>query len=337
VAAGLHNGQVGETTADRSTAVAFLGIVLFGGLNGLAVKLTLLELDPFWGAALRLIVAAALLGAIMLLRRLPLPRGRALIGSLLYGLLGFAAFFALMYYGLVDAPAGLVMVILALVPLLTLLLAVVHGLEPLRRRGLAGALLAIVGVLLIFGERVGAAGELAVPLPSLLAVVAASVVLAESGVAVKYFPRAHPVVNNAIAMTVGGVILLAAAVVAGERLALPAATETVVSVAYLVIFGSIGLFMLFLYVIERWTASATSYALLLMPLVTILGGAIWLAEPITPALLGGGALVLAGVYFGAFAPSFARPLPGLFRRPAMATAGGGEISEPPVLSGPNCP
>ena len=69
--------------------------------------------------------------------------------------------------------------------------------------------------------------------------------------------------------------------------------------AYLIGPGSIGVFMLALYVLARWTASATSYAFLLFPLVAIALGAVLLGEPVQPSFLLGGAVVLVGVYVGA--------------------------------------
>jgi drug/metabolite transporter (DMT)-like permease len=68
------------------------------------------------------------------------------------------------------------------------------------------------------------------------------------------------------------------------------------------LFGSIGVFVLTLYVLARRTASATSYSLLLIPIVPVLLGA-WLAHATTTlGFLIGGVIVLAGVYSGAVAP-----------------------------------
>jgi drug/metabolite transporter (DMT)-like permease len=66
-----------------------------------------------------------------------------------------------------------------------------------------------------------------------------------------------------------------------------------------VIAGSIGVFWLYVVVIRRWTASAASYQLVLIPLVTVVLSA-WLQdERITWAFAAGSILVLAGVYVGA--------------------------------------
>ncbi|MDQ6794857.1 MAG: EamA family transporter [Chloroflexota bacterium] len=239
--------------------------------------------------------------AIVALRRVPLPRGSVLIGSFLYGALGFGAAFGFIYWGLVRTPAGLAPVILALVPLLAFLLAVGQGLEHFRRQSLAGALLALVGIAIVFSERVGAGA----PLGSMLAVLAAAC-MAESNVVVKRFPKCHPVANNAIAMGTGAAILLALSVVAGDAHVLPTETRTWTAVAYVSLAGSVAVFSLFLFVIQRWTASSTSYVMLLMPLVTVVLGAALAGESITPAFLAGGAFVLSGVYVGAFAPPIFR-------------------------------
>jgi drug/metabolite transporter (DMT)-like permease len=74
----------------------------------------------------------------------------------------------------------------------------------------------------------------------------------------------------------------------------------------------VGLFVLVLLVVRRWTASATSYMFVLFPVVTMALGA-WLAdEPVTAQGLTGAGLVTLGVWFGALSPNarrLAAPLP----------------------------
>ena len=315
---------------DRTTLLAFLGIVVLGGVNGTAIKVSNLELGPFWGAALRFGLASLIFFSLVVVRRVPLPRGRRLAGSVLYGLLSFGVTFALVNWGLVQAPAGVAQIILALVPLLTLLLAVGQGIECFRVQSLAGSLLAIVGVAFVFAERLSAE----VPLLALLAIVGAAFSIAQANVVVKRFPRSDPTANNAVAMGTGALMLFALALVFGDPVRVPTEPSTWLALGYLVVVGSVIVFSMYLYVIVRWTASATSYALLLMPLVAVAVAAAWLGEQITPAVIAGGALVLAGVYLGAFAPSVARPLPGLVRR---ASRRAGATAGPPVLQTPNCP
>lgn len=287
---------------DRLTLAVFLLSCLLGGANGVGIRFSNMELPPFWGAFLRFAGASLLLFAVVLLRRPPMPQGRALTGVLLYGLLGFGASYAFIYWGLVAVPAGLGQVVLALVPLLTFFLAMTHGQERFRWKGLLGAVLAIAGIGIAYSGQLS--GD--VPLLSLLAVAASAACMAEAAVVVKQFPRSDAVVTNAIAMGTGALILLALSFVAGEQWSLPAKTATWTAVVYLVIVGSIAVFTLYLFVLRRWTASATTYGFVLIPFVTVLVSAWLTGEAITPALLVGGALVLVGVWIGAIMQPTAR-------------------------------
>jgi drug/metabolite transporter (DMT)-like permease len=112
----------------------------------------------------------------------------------------------------------------------------------------------------------------------------------------------HPVMTNAIGMTAGAVVLLLAAVLAGETFALPAEGETQLAVLYLVA-ATVALFLAMLYVIQRWTASATAYVFVLMPIVALIVGALIADEEITATTILGGAIVFGGVYLGALARS----------------------------------
>ena len=280
---------------DRLTLLAFSTTILLGGANFVAVRFSNRELPPFWGASLRFAVASLLFFALVAALRLALPRRRALLGAVLYGTLTFGGTYALLYWGLVQVPAGLASLIMASGPLLTLLFAVAHRLEPFRLRGLLGALLALAGIGLMFAGP----AQTNIPLLSLLAVLAGAACAAEASVLVKMLPGAHPITTNALGMASGALVLLAFSLLAGEARALPTEPDTWMALAYLVLLGSVGLFALFLFVIRRWTASATAYAFVLFPLVAVVLSALLEGEPVTLGLLAGGALVPAGVYLGA--------------------------------------
>jgi drug/metabolite transporter (DMT)-like permease len=123
---------------------------VIGGSNFVAVRFSNRELDPLWGAGLRFGLAAVVFGVLCAALRLPLPRGRVLGLVLIYGLLAFAVTYGCLYWALQEVPAGIGAVVMAVGPLLTLLLAVAHGMERLSGRALAGALVALVGSVVIF-------------------------------------------------------------------------------------------------------------------------------------------------------------------------------------------
>jgi drug/metabolite transporter (DMT)-like permease len=283
---------------DRLTLGAFLLFVTLAGGNIVAIRYVsceTCELEPFWAASSRFLLAAVVLAAIALALRAQVPRGRALMGAVLYGVLGFAAPFGLAYWGFQSASAGFGAVILATIPLLTLFFAFAHRQERFRVAGLVGGLLAVAGTMVIFREGVGGG----VPIGSLVAFLIAAACFAETNVVVKAFPRVHPAALNAIGLGVGGALLLLLSVLVGEEHAVPELARTWLAQAYLVVLGSVALFSLYVFVIHRWTASAVSYEGVLIPLVAIVL-AWWLQdEEITWAFLAGSVLVLLGVYVGA--------------------------------------
>lgn len=286
--------QAGRSPA-RSVLAAFAGAVLIGGTNFVAVKFSNEELDPLFGAGLRFSAGAVILLAIMRLMGLSFPGRRETAGAMVYGALGFAVSYACLYYALVGLNAGTTAVFMAATPLVTLALAVLHRQERFTLRGLMGGLLAVGGIALISVDSLGGDLRPAYLVAALLGVVA----VAESSVIVKGFPRAHPITTNGIGMTVGGILLLVASLAFREEWLVPQRTKTWLVLLWLVVAGSVGLFVLFLYVIKRWTASASVYALTLMPLVAVALGALIADESITVELLVGGGLVIAAVYVGA--------------------------------------
>lgn len=281
---------------DGRTLAAFAGVVLFGGVNALAVKASVVELAPLWSAGVRFAVAGVLLIVIVAATKRSFPRGRSFTGALLYGVLAFAASYALIYSALRDVPAGTTMVLISVVPLATFGLAIAHGQERFHVQGLIGSLIALGGVAVIVADQLSAA----VPIASLLLILVGVAFIAESGVIVKWIPRSDPFATNAVAMLAGSGILLVVSLASGEAWGIPAEPVTWLSIAYLVVFGSIGLFGLYLFALRRWTASAVSYATLLMPLVTVPLAAALIAEQVSLSFALGGAIALAGVYVGAF-------------------------------------
>ena len=283
---------------ERLTLLAFIVSTILGGNNAIAVRFSNAELPPFFGAAIRFAAASLILFVIVVALRLPLPGGRSLVGILIFGALQFGISYALIYWSLLQVPAGLFQVILALVPLLTFLLAMLHRQESFQWRLLLGGLIAVSGIAVIFWDGIKAD----IPLPALVAAILSAACIAESVVLLKSFPKSHPVTTNAVAMAMGAAILFVTSWLFREVPKLPTQTTTWMAILYLIFFGSIITFILALYVLSHWTASATSYQLVVMPLVTVLFAS-WLAnERITFSLIVGGLLVLLGVCIGVFLP-----------------------------------
>ena len=291
--AGTENAAVRD---DTTALGAFIAMCVIAGGNVVAIRYLVARrgLDPLWTASTRFFAAALIFAVIAVVLRAPMPRGNALVGAVLYGALGFGGFFGFGYWGLRDAPAAAGGVILATAPLITFLLALAHRIERFRWSGILGAAIVVGGTAVVVSDGL----DRGVPFSALLAILAAAACGAEGSIIVKLSPRVHPAAMNAIGMAVAAVVLLGLSVVFDESYALPDTGLAWLSQAYLVVFGSVGVFALYLFVLGKWTASAVSYEFVLIPLAGIVFAAWLLDESITGAFAIGAVLVVIGVYLG---------------------------------------
>jgi drug/metabolite transporter (DMT)-like permease len=282
---------------DPSVLLAFACVVLIGGSNFVAVRFSNRELAPFWGAGLRFALAAALLLLFARWRGIPLPRRDALGGVIAFGIVNFGVFYALAYWGLLTAPAAVGATLVAVTPLLTYLLATALGMERFRWAGVAGAVISLAGVAVVFADQL----RFDVPLSSLLALFLAALSIAVATILLKRVPRTHPIGTNAVAMIPGALLLLALSALARETPVLPRQPEVALAFLYLVTVGAIGLFAGVVYVVQRWTASASAYVTVLFPIVAAALGVVLADEPVSVLFLLGVLLVMVGTYIGAIA------------------------------------
>ncbi|HEY8657353.1 MAG TPA: EamA family transporter [Candidatus Limnocylindria bacterium] len=297
-----HPGRDGGRTARYCPAIriyaAFLGCCLVWGSTFLAIRLGNESIAPVWGAAIRLVLAAVLLTAIARVLRMPLPRGAALRGAALYGFFNFGVNFSLLYLGEQAVPSGIAAVLFATVPLSTALLAAILGVERLVIRKLVAALVAILGVAVIFAGELGAA----VPLVGLLTVFSGATAAALSGVLLKQAPRQPAIPANAIGAAVGAAVCLVVSFVLGEAHAVPATLGGWLPLLYLVVAGSLGAFVLFSWLIARWPVTNASLIGVIVPIIAVTLGAIVKAEAPAPLTYVGAAIVIAAVLVAIRAP-----------------------------------
>lgn len=289
--------------APAMAAAAFAAAVVIGSGNFVAVSFSNQELDPFWGAGLRFTLASVLFVIVALALRLEWPRGRTLALTATYGLFTFTLSYALMYWALTQMSAGMAAVVLAIVPLVTPLLAAAHGIEVLNRRALLGAAVAFIGIVVMTVSTEG----LVIPIGAVVATLTAALTIGESIIISKRISANHPAMNNAVGMVAGAPLLLVMSLVAGESWSIPTEQDTILAVAFLVTIGSVGLFVLTLLVIRLWTPSATAYMFVLFPVGAMLLDAWLLDAPLTARGVIGAAIVMASVWFGAISSGATGP------------------------------
>jgi drug/metabolite transporter (DMT)-like permease len=274
--------------------LVFSATTLIWGSTFLAISIGNDTLPPVWAAALRLALAALVLAVIARILRQPLPRGRALAHAVGFGVFQFGFGFPLIYWGETRVASGLTAVLFATVPLTSALFARAMGIEPLSRQRVIGALISMSGIAIIFsGELVGHT-----PLLPLLSVVAATLSAVTGTMLFKKGPRQNVIPANVAACTVAAVISGLISLVAREPHPLPHTARALLPILYLVLAGSVGAFVMWTWLVSRWSVTRLSFMAVLTPLIALALGALVRHERLAPLTLAGGLVVLAGVAIG---------------------------------------
>jgi drug/metabolite transporter (DMT)-like permease len=283
-----------EGASGARLALVFAATTLIWGSTFLVISLGNDALPPVWGAALRLVLAAIVLAAIARIARQPLPRGRALAHALGFGVFQFGLGFPLIYWGETRVASGLAAVLFATVPLSSSLLARAMGIEPLSRQRMLGAVISIAGIGIVFsGELAGHA-----PLLPLLSLLAATLSAVTGTLLFKKGPRQNVIPANAAACAVAAVLCGLISVIAREPHPLPRTLPALLPVVYLAVAGSVGAFVMWTWLVSRWSVTRLSFMAVITPLIALALGALVRHERLAPLTLAGGLVVLAGVAIG---------------------------------------
>ena len=273
----------------------YVMLCLIWGSTWLVIKVGYGGLGPFNVAALRFLIASIVLAPIVPLFRASWPSTRTEWTLVVWvGLVLFAADYGLIYWGEQFLDSGLTSILFALLPLVTIGFAHLYlpG-DRITGRKFAGSVLAFVGIVALFGDRVrlDPAG-----LGPMLAIVTSTVCAAAAGVATKrHGGNLHPASLNAPAMLIGAAALGAASLAAGDGLALPLDAPTWSAIVYLAIAGSVITFLGYFTLLKSWSVTSLSFISVFTPAIALFLGFVFLDERPTISSGAGAAMILGGV------------------------------------------
>ncbi|MGI6875417.1 DMT family transporter [Amycolatopsis sp. 3B14] len=268
-------------------------LALLWGSAFLWIKLALRGFTPIEIAVLRSVLGAAVLFVLARIAGQRMPRGRVM-----WGRLAVAAFFcnavpfALFSIGEQTVDSGIAGVLNATTPLWSLLIGLMlgaeRGIHPAR---LGGLLLGFAGVLLIFApwQRAGLFGWGALALVA----AAASYAIAFAYMARKLAGTGGPVAISAAQLAVASGLASLALPVEGAGPGFDGLA--VLAVVLLGVFGTGFTFYLNYRLIEDEGPTGAAVVGYLLPVVSVALGAVVLGEPVTPRVVAGMLVVLAGV------------------------------------------
>ncbi|MHB8509740.1 MAG: EamA family transporter [Candidatus Dormibacteria bacterium] len=261
------------------------------------IKIGIETIPPLMMAAGRFLVAGGVLFAFSIRsNRRPGDRvgGPQWIAALIAGGLLFVGGNGGVTLGEASLPSGTVALMVATVPLWMTLLGALFLHEPLRRWTVVGVGIGLAGVALL--ARPG--GSSFHPLAT-LAVLGSPIAWASGSLYSRRAPLPSRIgVATAMEMLAGGALLALLSLVTGEagRAHLNHVSRaSLLSVAYLVVFGSLLAFSAYNLVLRRLPTSVVATYAYVNPAVAVVLGAAFLAEPVTPRLLVAGAAILVAV------------------------------------------
>jgi drug/metabolite transporter (DMT)-like permease len=285
-----------HTTSRARLIAGFATVYVLWGSTYLAIRIGVGTIPPFIMGAVRFLIAGTVL--YLAVR----PRGRptlaqwksaAIVGTLLLVLGNGAVMWAEQV-----VPSGIASPIGAVVPLWMVLL------DWGRRGGkrptvmvMAGVVLGLAGLAILVNPF--ASSATAVDRTGAIVLMGASLAWAAGSIYSKHAPQhPKPLVGPAMQMLAGGVGLAILSVLSGELLHFePRAisTSSMLALLYLVIFGSLVGYSVYIWLLRVATASAVSTYAYVNPVVAVFLGWLILSEPLTPRTLVAATIIVGAV------------------------------------------
>jgi drug/metabolite transporter (DMT)-like permease len=283
-----------------------LALVALWGSSFLLVRVSLDAFTPVAVTAGRLLIGAGVLLLVLAAtRRRPPGTLRTWLFFVVMALIGNALPFFLIAWGQRVLPSGLTGILMAVMPLVTLVLAhfLVSG-ERLTPRRLAGFSLGFIGVLVLTGPDARAAliGREASFIAQ-LAVLGAAVCYAIAAIVARRGPVLHPVVSSGAVLSIAGLVVGAFLLVAGLRSGETAVAHATIGVAPALALLALGALstglatVVYFSLVARAGPTFLSLINYLIPVWAVVLGAVALGERLPARAFAALGLILAGMVF----------------------------------------
>jgi len=267
------------------------------GSTWLFIKLGLNDLPPLTFAGIRFVIAAIILFALILARRVPLPnKKRDWILLAVTGVMSFSLNYGLVFWGEQYISSGLAALLQSTLPAFGLIIA--HFYLPGERMTLpriAGVLLGVLGVGVIFSNQLQVSGPRA--LWGSAALVGSAFCAAYANVLVKtYGLNLQPTMLAGGQMLFGLIPLLLIGIpLEGNPLKFHWTPIAVISLLYLAVVGTVIAFLLYYWLMHNMDVTKTMLIALVTPVVAVILGMLVLKEELHWRTLVGGAMIMSGI------------------------------------------
>jgi drug/metabolite transporter (DMT)-like permease len=248
--------------------------------------------------AARLLLGAGVLLAVLRASGHALPRDPASWRRfLVLALLGNAIPFSLITWGQAGIDSGLAAILLAIMPLGTLVLAhfTIEG-ERMTPARVGGFVVGFLGLVLLVGPAaVRRLGGEASELPHQLAVVAGAFCYSANAIFARRLPPTHALVNTTASVGVATLIMVPIALVRDRPWTLPVSLETSLAIGWLGVVSTAAATIVYFGIIASAGPTFMSLTNYLIPIVAVVLGVTALGEELSPRAIVALAVILAGI------------------------------------------
>ena len=279
--------------------LALFAVYLAWGTTFGAMHIGLSDFPPFVFACQRFLIAGVLMIGFCLLKGEALPSAFAVKRNVITGTLMFACSNAVAFWTLQYFSTGFAGLMVALHPFwMVALTAILPPRETVKPMALLGLMVGFMGLsILLLPELTRPQAYNPMLLPCVLITLCTGLTWALGSI----YMRKNPV-SSSVLMSVGlqnlsaGLILIPVNLLMGNNPLMATGVHGLAALIYLVVVGSLIGMTCYQYMMEKLPVPISSTFAYVTPLITITVGWLILGESVSPMMLLGGLIILAGVY-----------------------------------------
>lgn len=278
--------------------VALLAVCIIWGTTYLALRIAVLHFPPLLFSAIRQSTAGLiLLGLMFTFSKAKFPPKEHLIRQAIGGFFMISMGNGLVAWAEMEIPSGIAAIICSLMPVMVILINLsVNREEKPTLPIVLGVIIGMTGIVTIFSEHVNEFAKTEYRIGIVL-ILLAVLGWAAGSIWIKKQPSdSNPFVNAGLQMFFGGLWLFPFSLLFDDLQAVHWSGESLYSLLYLIVFGSIIAYASYLYALKKLPMTIVSLYAYVNPLVAVVLGWAILNEKLNGVIGVGILITIAGIY-----------------------------------------
>jgi drug/metabolite transporter (DMT)-like permease len=293
--------KIKNTITQKSQSIglpvlALVWVSFFWGTTWLASKEGVKHMPALQLAAIRQFIGGGFYVLYFVWKKEPWPKKKQWKTIFILSILNFVLSNGLSTWGVKFISSGLGAIIGAIFPLWIVIISFFQG-EKLSKLSVIGLLVSFGGVCVVFSDYLADLLRPDFQFGIILSVIATMTWATGSLYTKKKAASFNPYFSLGLQMIISCIMLFAYTGATGTSVRLEEIpSEAWLSIAYLVVFGSITTFIAFIYALQKLPTELSSIYAYINPIIAVVLGSLIFNEPLTVAIVTGVCFVIAGIY-----------------------------------------